>query len=467
MASQRAKDLADQIDALVHDLQQELATPTPDMETIATVDALVKALATGGTYKVAAGTYRGNFVQSKPVTLIGQGEVWLEPGDLLPPTLIVKVGGGTVFNSIGIKNGAPDRECVVVGDYNATDAKTQPDGVTFRNCTLPAGVGGGHRAFALHGANISVIGSRVTNYWEKGRESQAVWIHNGPGPYMIDNNYLEASGENIMTGGDSIKIPNCVPTDVTIRGNTCFKPDVWRTSGVLVKNNIEVKNGQRVLIENNICDGNWRSGQIGVPIVLTVRNQNGDTPWAIVDDVVVRGNTTRRCTDAAAVSILGYDNNYPSQQTQKMLVEHNLFSDSPAGFMIGNGVAAALILRNNTLPNAKVSFLQFNDTRADATTPPDLLKAVKSPLTFVENIVKSGSYGCTGTSQTVGAPAVNAYCILVQWAGNVIEKTPERAIAYPNPAQNYLVEPGSLVNILEPAPSYKLKPGQAYGNAGY
>jgi len=36
----RAQDLANQMDALVHELQQELANPTPEETVISTVDAL-------------------------------------------------------------------------------------------------------------------------------------------------------------------------------------------------------------------------------------------------------------------------------------------------------------------------------------------------------------------------------------------------------------------------------------------
>src|SRR5678816_3204690 len=146
---------------------------------------------------------------------------------------------------LNFKNGAPDRDTVIVGDFAATDAATQPDGVTFRQCVVQAGAKGGHRAFALHGKNLSILESRVLNFFEIGRESQAVWIHNGPGPYLVENNYLEASGENIITGGDTINIPNCIPSNVTIRGNHCFKPDSWRPvvgqPVIVVKNCIELK----------------------------------------------------------------------------------------------------------------------------------------------------------------------------------------------------------------------------------
>ncbi len=52
--------------------------------------------------------------------------------------------------------------------------------------------------------------------------------YNGPGPWTVENNYLEASGENILIGGASPKIPNLVPADLTFRHNHLFKPLSWR-----------------------------------------------------------------------------------------------------------------------------------------------------------------------------------------------------------------------------------------------
>jgi len=462
----RAQDLANQMDALVHELQQELANPTPEETVISTVDALNLASAKGGTYRLVAtggdnGKYKGNFVFSKPIKLTAETGATLTPGDIFTPTVQVK-SGQTSFTKLGIENGAPDRECVVVGDFNATSADAQPDGVLFDTCVIAAGPKGGKRGLVLHGKNLSAINTRITNFW-CAQEGQGIWIHNGPGPYRVEGCYIEGSGENIMAGGEHIHIPNCVPTDITIRGNTCFKPDTWRTNGALVKNLFELKNARKVLVDNNVFDGCWRSGQAGTPIMLTPRNQYGDTPWVVVDDVIFKNNIVRRAAEVGAVSILGSDNNFPSQQTRSLTFEHNLFVDCPYGFLIGNGVTLALIIRNNTLPAIKNSFLQFNDSRADGTPNPP----TKSPITFTENIVKAGEYGISGTNQTVGKPALDYYTTTVEWRGNVIEKSAQRPwIAFPNPETNFLLEVGGLAKILDPT-TFKLLPGTPYGTAGY
>ena len=52
--------------------------------------------------------------------------------------------------------------------------------------------------------------------------------YNGPGPWTVENNYLEAAGENILVGGASPKIPNLIPADLIFRYNHLFKPVAWR-----------------------------------------------------------------------------------------------------------------------------------------------------------------------------------------------------------------------------------------------
>ena len=73
---------------------------------------------------------------------------------------------------------------------------------------------------------------------------------NGPGPFRIENNYLEAAGENFMLGGTDPAISNLVPSDVIFRGNQLAKPREWRGLKWTVKNLFELKNARRVLVES-------------------------------------------------------------------------------------------------------------------------------------------------------------------------------------------------------------------------
>jgi hypothetical protein len=62
------------------------------------------------------------------------------------------------------------------------------------------------------------------------QDTQAICGWNGPGPFLIENNYLEAAGENVMFGGSDPSIPHLVPNDITIRRrNLIWWPVAWMT----------------------------------------------------------------------------------------------------------------------------------------------------------------------------------------------------------------------------------------------
>jgi hypothetical protein len=137
--------------------------------------------------------------------------------------------------------------------------------------------------------------------------------YNTPGgPYKIVNNFLEAAGENILFGGGPA---TQIPSDIEIRHNYLFKPMIWKQGEpgfvggpdghpFIVKNNFELKNGQRVLLEGNVLENSWGGfTQTGFAILLTPKNQTarGNTnvcPICRVSDVTIRYN---RITNVGAV----------------------------------------------------------------------------------------------------------------------------------------------------------------------
>jgi hypothetical protein len=59
-------------------------------------------------------------------------------------------------------------------------------------------------------------------------DAQAVAGWNGPGPYWIENNYLEGAGDNVLFGGADPAITGLAASDVTFRRNHLSKPVAWR-----------------------------------------------------------------------------------------------------------------------------------------------------------------------------------------------------------------------------------------------
>ncbi|HKG15733.1 MAG TPA: hypothetical protein VKB12_20600, partial [Pyrinomonadaceae bacterium] len=84
------------------------------------------------------------------------------------------------------------------------------------------------RGVALNSAETSIVNSYVAGFKSAEQDAQAVGGWNGPGPFHVVNNYLEASGENLMFGGAQPSVAGLVPSDIEVRRNHFFKPLSWR-----------------------------------------------------------------------------------------------------------------------------------------------------------------------------------------------------------------------------------------------
>lgn len=87
---------------------------------------------------------------------------------------------------------------------------------------------GQKRGVALNAASVTIRHCYISDIKAIGMDTQAIGGWNGPGPYVIENNYLEASGENVMFGGADPWIPNLVTTGVVFRHNHVARPLTWR-----------------------------------------------------------------------------------------------------------------------------------------------------------------------------------------------------------------------------------------------
>ena len=179
---------------------------------------------------------------------------------------------------------------------------------------------GGHRGVAMNGINIAVTNSWIDRMWEVGRDSQAVAAWDTPGPLTIDNNYLEASGENFLLGG-AIPSCACVPTDVTFTRNTVNKDVSWRlmSQQPQVKNLLEVKYGRRILISGNTFERNWMQAQTGWSILFTTMGVEG-TAWTIVEDVTFTRNIVRHISSGINVAAV-------TGPLHRLRVDNNVFQD--------------------------------------------------------------------------------------------------------------------------------------------
>ena len=221
-----------------------------------------------------------------------------------------------------------------------------PTDITFDRSYFAGSAGeGSKQGLVANGVNVVVSNSYFKNFKDTANDAQAISVWNGAGPFQIQNNYLEGSGENIMSGGGDPTIANLIPSDFTIIGNYLYKPTAWTTETSTqkgstfgktwrIKNLFELKNAQRVLIEGNVLENNWiQADQWGFAVLFGPRNQSGGCGWCTVQNVTFQNNVIRN--SIAGVKLLATDDTYPSGQLQGVKIFNNLLVNINANAVPG------------------------------------------------------------------------------------------------------------------------------------
>jgi hypothetical protein len=298
------------------------------------------------------------------------------------------------------------------GDW--TDLNDVPHDITFDRCYIHGDAQvGARRGIVMNGANLQVLNSYFSNFMDREKDSQALAAWNGPGPFLIQNNHLEGAGENVMFGGQDPSIPNLVPGDIRILNNYFLKPLSWKTDDPsyagthwVVKNLLEFKNAQRVVVDGNEFQNIWPDGQNGFAILFTVRNQNGTAPWSVVQDVQFTNNVVHDI--ANGINILGWDNLAPSQQVRNITLQNNLFYNVGAwgnrGWLLQmlDGSANVVMDHNTAFETGAVLY-------ATASTGSPHSGEPNSGFVFQNNVVTNGTLGVAGDGDGSGLAALADY----------------------------------------------------------
>jgi hypothetical protein len=306
-----------------------------------------------------------------------------------------------------LANARGEGDIIQLGSGSQSSLSAVPHTLVIDRCLLRGDQAAGQkRGIALNSASTTIRGSHIGDIKARGQDSQAIAGWNGPGPFVIEGNYLEAAGENILFGGADPAIFNLVPSDITVRGNHLSKPVSWRGGQWTVKNLFELKNARNVLIEANLMEYNWGAAQSGHAILFTPRNQDGKAPWSTVEEVTFRYNVVRHV--AAGINILGRDNNHPSEQARRIRILHNLFYDVDGKtwggngdfLLVGDGPADVVIDHNTVLHSGNLVTAHGG---SDASPTP-----IHSFL-FTNNLARHNAYGIIGTGRAPGNSSVTAY----------------------------------------------------------
>jgi hypothetical protein len=402
----------------------------------------------GDTITLAAGAvYTGNFVlpnkggalregpagaitiQGSNAGLLPEG-VRLEPSTAAPLATIVTpnsqpavdaVDGAHQYRFIGLEirpaAGIYVYDLVRLGNGTKTLGSLPHDFVFDRVYIHGDPTVGSKRGLTLNCRQAVIENSYIADFKSRDQDSQAIGGWNGPGPFTIANNYLEAAGENILFGDPQPDIPGLVPSDITVQGNYFFKPLSWRQGDPSyagtpwsVKNLFELKSAQRVTVSGNLFENCWISSQTGFAIVFTVRTQNGANPTAVIKDVTFHGNMVRHA--GHGVSILGVDGNGMGQ-TSNLAITDNVFSDitgavwasSPGRlFQIINKVKGLTIERNIGLSDGPTVMADEGPTTG---------------LVFTGNII-AGQTGVIGSGTGAGNSTLSQYFPGAVFQDNVV-----------------------------------------------
>jgi hypothetical protein len=270
------------------------------------------------------------------------------------------------------------------------------------------------RCVTLNSATSAVVDSWLTECHSNNGDSQAILGYNGAGPYKIENNYLAAGHEVVMFGGGDPGIAGLIPSDIELLHNHITRPLAWRNKWQ-VKNLVETKNVQRLLVEGNVIENTWTDGQTGFAVVMKSENQDGGAPWSTSRDVTVRYNHIRNTGSVFALSGMG-TTSHKITTGGRFLITHNIAEGVNVGPYKGDGIAFLLlsglsdaIITHNTIINQNVvgSGVSFDG--------PPLQR-----LVMHSNLFQGGPYGVHGTGTGSGSAALKQYAPGAVFRRNVI-----------------------------------------------
>jgi hypothetical protein len=233
-------------------------------------------------------------------------------------------------------------------------------------------------------AAVSVSGnnSTVTLTWSSVANADFYRIYRGTEPGG-ENRYMQTS-----TSATSFAYTGAIENAATPPA----QGKLWN-----IKNLLELKNAQRVLIDGNIFEQSWAASQNGYAILVTPRNQDGLAPWSAVRDITISNNIIRHV--AGAIDILGEDYEHLSQHTARIAVRNNLaydISDTWGGqhFLLMTRGPDNVTVDHNTIYQDHTIVLVDDGT--------------SSGFVFTNNIARQNEYGIFGSGTGIGG-ALQAY----------------------------------------------------------
>lgn len=301
------------------------------------------------------------------------GEIHLQPGVIYPIGLVVRVSGTKIYYDGAVSkvvfgsafeilpgvhdvdvfkfNGNTDdkQRVVLCGHNDATQTTVDlvPKRIRFVQPIIQGYLG--KRAIEVNcGVEIdtpviTMIGSTL------GQDTQGIGVSNTPGPVWIHGAQITGGIEGLMIGGDTVKIPGVVQSDVTLEDFSLYLGLDNRGKGYGYKNRLEVKACERCIFRRGVLDGSFQDGQIGFAVVVTPRS-GGYIRDVLFEDLKIRNV-------AGGFNVLGLTNVAPPtlQPTSKVVIRRvDVVASEPLGRPVGA-----------TLPSSMGIFAQIGGSAVD------------------------------------------------------------------------------------------------------
>jgi Abnormal spindle-like microcephaly-assoc'd, ASPM-SPD-2-Hydin len=301
-------------------------------------------------------------------------------------------------------------------DNGATTASNLVSYLIIDRCYIHGTASGAvRRGVSFQVATGAVVDSDIREIHDQttapgqGSDSQAIGVWTSPGPLLIRNNFLSAASENVMFGGSTPSISNMVPSDITIVGNHFWKDyAAWHGNGFDVKNLLEFKNAQRVLIQGNVLEYSWGDAQVGFALLFTVRGENGTCTWCTVQDMTTTYNLIQHA--ASGIETTGADDSSMSLPDSRILIQNNVLMDINGTTWNGDG-RGILSLTSGGLANLPANNITVDHNSIFASTVVLYLgDSGKIPTyQFTNNMAAYGLYGIIGGGTGTGSAALSTY----------------------------------------------------------
>lgn len=363
-----------------------------------------KALADFVTIRTSAFAQLPEDVRVTPAKANLMAKIVSRPGK----SAVTTENGANRFRFIGIEFMPSGKEYVYNLIYLGTDTEAKnttaadvPFDFEFDRCYIHSTKENvTRRGVALNSRNTTIKNSYFEGFAFPGEETQAILGWSATKNAKILNNYVEGGAENIMFGGGDPPNAEMIPQDIIVRGNHFNKPAEWKDKAAL-KCLFEIKNAKRLEFSENYLENNW----YGSAFRITLRSEDGRSPFNTIEDVVVKNNVINGAGDG--INILGKDDYYSGrpnasegQTLKRLTITNNLFLNIGGEQFEGSGYFVQVA------DGEQINI--FNNTSFNTGTIAKFHGTLPRNFVFRDNIIAHGEGGIHGL-ENIKSPAAQKF----------------------------------------------------------